>query len=33
MQSTASLQLALYQMQLGYEKVSEIPILVPLQHG
>ena len=33
MQSSAPLQLALYQMHLGDEKFAKIPILVRLQHG
>ena len=33
MQSPASLQLALHYMQLRNEKLSEILILVRLQHG
>jgi len=33
MQSSASLKLTLHQIHLYNEKLSEIPILVRLQHG
>ena len=33
MQRSAALQLALHYMQLRNEKLSEIPVLVRLQHG
>ena len=33
MQRSAALQLALHYMQLRNKKLSEIPVLVSLQHG